>query len=66
MKFLDAKELTNHAMKCRYGWRRFFMPVPSEIKADVHDTITRIQTDAAEFEEHQARLDFIRKYPIKD
>ncbi len=68
MNFLDAKELQRHAMKSRYGWKRFFMfgHVNSEIRSDVHETIIRITDNLVEFDEHQARLDFVRKYPIKD
>jgi len=68
MNFLDAKELRKHAMKCRYGWRRWLMHgyVPSSIQQDVQDTIVRIKSDIGEFDAHQARLDFIRKYPITD
>lgn len=68
MNFLDAKELQKHAMKSRYGWRRFlrFGYVDPSIKNDVLETITRITRNDFEFDEHQARLDFVRKYPIKD
>jgi len=66
MNFLDRKELTRHAMKSRYGWRRFFVPVPSDITKDVTITIARIKTKIVDFDDHQSRLDFVRKYPIED
>jgi len=55
-------------MKCRYGWRRFlkFGYVDSDIRNDVHSTVVRVTNKNGEFDEHQARLDFVRKYPIKD
>lgn len=67
MNFLNAKELQNHAMKCRYGWRRFFkVRVDLDIIETVFATIARIERKDFEFDEHQARLDFVRKFPIKD
>ena len=66
MNFLDPKELQKHAMKSRYGKWRFLLPTPMEIKNDVELTIIRIKRDDTEFDAHQARLDFIRKYPIED
>jgi hypothetical protein len=68
MNFLDAKELQQHAMKARYGWRRFLMfgYVDADIKKQVHETIIRITNKDGEFDEHQARLDFVRAFPIED
>lgn len=66
MNFQNAKELKNHAMKAAYGWRRFFMPVPKSIKDDVQKTVVRVTRKDSDFDEYQARLDFVRKYPIKD
>ena len=66
MNFLDAKELQKHAMKSQYGWRRFFMLPTTAIKKDVHETIIRVKEDIVEFDAHQARLDFVRRYPIED
>jgi len=67
MNFLDAKELQKHAMKARYGWLRFFVPVPRSIKNDAFNTAHRIRNNGGRVEEQsQARLDFVRKYPVKD
>ena len=67
MNFLDAKELQKHAMKSRHGWLRFFrFGVDNDIKNEVHETIIRIKNDVTEFDAHQARLDFVRRYPITD
>lgn len=68
MNFLDAKELQKHAMKSRYGWRRFlrFGYVDADIRNDVQETIIRITDDLVEFDAHQARLDFVRRYTIED
>lgn len=68
MNFFDAKELQKHAMKSRHGWLRFlkFGYVDADIRNDVHETIIRIKEDIVEFDAHQARLDFVRRYPIED
>lgn len=68
MNFLDAKELQKHAMKSRHGWLRFFKfgYVDTDIRNDVLETIVRVTEDITEFDAHQARLDFVRRYPIKD
>lgn len=67
MNFLDAKELQKHAMKSRYGlWRFFIFGIDSDIKTIVLDTIVRVENKEGEFDEYQARLDFVRKFPIKD
>ncbi len=67
MNFLDDKELQKHAMKCRYGWRRFFMIVTNEIRNDAVDTARRIRNNGGRpSEQTSARMDFVRKYPVKD
>lgn len=67
MNFLDAEELQKHAMKTKYGWRRYFMLVPKSIKNDAFNTACRIRNNGGRVEvQNQARLDFVRKYPIKD
>ena len=67
MNFLDAKELQKHAMKAKYGWRRFFMPVTKTIKNDAFDTTHRIRANGGYPEEQtSARMDFVRKYPVED
>ena len=67
MNFFDAKELQNHAMKCRYGWFRVFkFGVDTDIKQTVHDTITNIRIKNGPIDEYQARLDFVREFPVKD
>jgi len=67
MDFSNAKEMQDHAMKCRYGWKRFFFfGVDGDIREDVQSTIVRVTNKEGEFDEHQARLDFVRKYPIED
>ena len=67
MNFLDGKELQKHAMKARYGWRRFFVPVPRSIKNDAFNTAHTVRNNGGRPEEQtQARLDFVRKYPVKD
>ena len=67
MNFTDAKELRKHAIKCRYGiWRFFVLGTPSDIKSKVLTTIERIRNDDGEFDAHQARLDFVREFPIHD
>lgn len=67
MNFLDANELQKHAMKSRYGFFRFFIfRVDADIKTIVLDTIVRVQNKEGEFDEYQARLDFVRKFPVKD
>lgn len=67
MNFLDAKELQKHAMKARYGWRRFFLfGIDNDIQSIVLETLIRVRNKDGEFDEYQARLDFIREFPIKD
>jgi len=67
MNFTDAKELRKHAMKSRYGlWRFFMFGTTSDIRSKVLVTIERIQNDDSEFDAHQARLDFVREFPIRD
>lgn len=67
MNFLDAKELQKHAMKAKYGWRRFLkFGVDENIRSIVRQTIIHVENKSGEFDEFQARLDFVRQFPIKD
>ena len=67
MNFLDSKELQKHAMKARYGWRRFFVFTPQEIKNDAFDTARLIRSNGGRpSEQTSARMEFVRKYPIED
>lgn len=67
MNFFDAKELQTHAMKCRYGWFRFLkFGVDSDIKTKAFQTVLNVKLKNGPIDEYQARLDFIREFPIKD
>ena len=68
MNFFDTRALQKHAMKCRYGVLRFLMfgYVDADIKKHVNETTFRVTNKDGEFDEHQARLDYWRAYPIKD
>ena len=67
MNFLSTKELQAHAMKAKYGFLRFVIPTTKAIKKDAWDTSRRIRMNGGRGEEQtSAKMDFIRKYPVKD